>query len=542
MAAVEPPSRASPAPSANGTPTRPAPGAVGRRVRRFAHAVPTVLTFALLAGVGYWGHSTGWAMPKLAALTGAAPEPADDWCDAHNVPESVCVECHESLMPRAKAFGWCPVHGVGECPTCHPEVAQVTGKPEAFPYDPTGPLALLPRPENNGKCPLPARRLQFASAAAADKAGIDIDVVGTRPMAEAVTGHGAIGYDPTSVVRLSARAAGTVWRVFKVVGDPVYVGEVVALVDAADVGKAKTEYANAVVQTRLRSETVDRYRKVGGSMSTLEMQAAEAAAEEARLRLVTAEQALANLGLPVAAAADADAKEIVGRLRFLGLPPELAGRLAAEAVTANTLLPVKATQPGLVVAGGVVAGEAADPSKMLLTTADTRRLWLTLHVQQEQVKHLAAGLPVRFLADAGGAELRGTVAWVSTAVDDKTRTVPVRVDVPNPDGKLKANTFGTGRVILREEARAVSVPKAAVQWEGCCHVVFVRDKDYLAPDAPKVFHVRQVRPGAADETHVELLAGVLLGEVIVTKGSAMLRGELLRSALGEGEGGGSPKK
>ena len=535
---LEPPVRLSPLPSANGThhPV-PRPGPARRFAGWLAHAVPTALSVALLAGAGWWGHSTGWKMPKRAALTGNADAPAaDDWCVEHNVPESACVECDDKLMPRPKSYGWCRVHGVSECPTCHPDVAQVAGTLEPMPYDAAGPLALLPRVPNSPKCSLHKRRLQFATADAADKAGIDVDVVGLRPMTEAVGGYGELGYDPTTVVRLSPRSTGSVWKVFKTVGDPVAVGEVVALVDAPAAGKAKTDYVTAVVQARLAGDTVKRMKAIPGSVAERTTREAEAAAEEARLRVVAAEQALATLGLPVPAHPDAagDPREVMGRLKFAGLPAALSDKLAADPVAPPTLVPVVATQPGVVVAGGAVAGEVADPAKLIVTVADTRKLWLTLHVRQDELRHVAVGRPVRFTADTGGDELAGVVSWVSPAVDDKTRTIPLRVEVANPDGRLRANTFVAGRVVLRDEPKAVSVPKGAVQWEGDCNVVFVRDKDYLKPDAPKVFHVRQVRVGATDGTHVELLAGVRPGEVVATVGSTVLRGELLRNGLGEG--------
>jgi len=166
--------------------------------------------------------------------------------------------------------------------------------------------------------------------------------------------------------------------------------------------------------------------------------------------------------------------------------------------------------------------------------ADVEKMWLTLNLSQEDARHLKLGQIVRFETDGGHTEVSGKVAWASTAVDAKSRTIKVRVNLTNPEGKLRANSYGTGKVVLREETNAVVVPKEAVQWEGCCNIVFVRDKDFLRPDAFKVFHVRQVRPGAKDEQHVELLAGVLPGEIVVTKGTAVLRAELLKSKLGAG--------
>ena len=111
----------------------------------------------------------------------------------------------------------------------------------------------------------------------------------------------------------------------------------------------------------------------------------------------------------------------------------------------------------------------------------------------------------------------------------------VRAVLDNPDGRLRDETFGTGRVILREVPDAIVVPSHTVQWEGCCQVVFVRDKDYFSsPESPKLFHVRSVRTGASHGGTTEILAGLLPGEVVVTEGSDVLRAQLLKNSLGAG--------
>ena len=115
-------------------------------------------------------------------------------------------------------------------------------------------------------------------------------------------------------------------------------------------------------------------------------------------------------------------------------------------------------------------------------------------------------------------------------------SVQVRVPLDAGEGKLRDKTFGTGRIILREEPHATVVPKEAVQSTSDAHFIFVRDKNYLKEGAPKVFHVRQIRIGAKDDRFVELLAGALPGEVVATKGSPVLLAQLLRSSLGAGCG------
>jgi cobalt-zinc-cadmium efflux system membrane fusion protein len=141
---------------------------------------------------------------------------------------------------------------------------------------------------------------------------------------------------------------------------------------------------------------------------------------------------------------------------------------------------------------------------------------------------------VRFRPEGRDQEVAGELVWKSTSVDDTTRTVQFRAELPNADGSLLANTFGTGQIILREEKQSTVVPNEAVHWEGDCHIVFVRDKDFLDEGAPKVFHVRSVRPGVKNGSHTEIIAGILPGEVVATRNSATLRAQLLKNNLGAG--------
>ncbi len=529
-------------PSATATPPSPEPRDRGRLLGRVLSIVPTALVFMALGGIFVWGHSTGWTVPTFASLTGQKAAAADDWCEEHSVPESICVECDEKKMPRPKEHGWCKEHGVHECPLCHPEVAQLKGTPS---LDPAArdraakALAFADRSVNSQRCVLHHRRLQFVSAEAADKAGIVVEPVWTGPVTESVRGPGEVVYDPTRTARLSPRAPGSVFRAFKQIGDRVTAGEVVALIDAAEVGKVKSDFLQALVQVRLLARTVERLQQLeaSGSGSAQRRMQAESALSEAGIKLATAGQSLTNLGLPV----ERDRFEsipddqLADKLRFLGLPATIAESLDPTTVSGN-LLPVVAPLDGIITARDVVAGEVVDAAKVLYVVADPSELWLTLDLKLEDAASVAIGQAVRFHPDGAKAEVSGTVSWLSSEIDHRTRTVKLRATLPNPDGKLKANTFGTGTVVLREEPKAPVVPTSAVHWEGCCHIVFVRDRDYLREGSPKVFHIRKVRIGAKDGTQTEIIAGLLPGEVIVTAGGDLLRTELLRGDLGEGCG------
>jgi len=506
-------------------------------------AVPTVVVVAALAGLALWGHLTDWTMPKFSSLVSKDVAAVEEWCTEHNVPEAECIECNLNLLPASKDYGWCKEHGVAQCPLEHPDVAQVKTPPtitQALLDRANRALALKPRAENNSLCNLHLRRIQFASAEAVEKAGIGIAVVQERPVVEAVIANGEVVYDFNRMAHLSSRVPGTVWQVEKQVGDRVHKGDCLALVDAAEIGKAKSELLQAIAQVRLKQTNLDRVKPLAdGIIPARQFREAETTLQEARIRLQSVHQSLANLGLSVRVEefADFDTNEIARRIHFLGLPADLASMLDTASTTAN-LFPIRSSLDGVVIERHVVAGEVVNSSTMLFSVADTTWLWLTLNVREEDAKYVSLGQTVLFRPNSSRdeSEIKGSVAWISTSADDQTRTVKLRVELPNSDGRLRANTFGTGRIVLREESKAVVVPSEAVHWDGSCHVVFVRDKNYHDANSPKFFHVRSVRPGVKEGDATEIIAGLLPGEVIASKNSVGLEAQLLKSNLGAGCG------
>lgn len=512
-------------------------GLLGSAIGSIVGAVPTLLVVAGAVAVSWWGHHSGWKLPKFSELSGRAKD-KDDWCGEHNVPESVCVECDSDLLPRPAFRDWCRLHGVPECTLCNPELAQLPAPPVVTAADlarAKRALDFADRPANNSICRSHHRRIQFATIRDADKAGVAVEPVWTAPAVEFVSAPGEIGYDRSRVAHLSTRSPGTVRTVLKHLGQDVKAGDVLALVDAAEVGKAKAEVLQAFAGHQLRTEALASVKQSGGAVSGSRLRETEAALVEAEIRLSAACQALTNLGLPFDEAdlKTLSAERLKAKLYFLGIPAEVAKQLDSKTAT-TSLLPVVTPLDGLIVSREIAVGEVVDVARVLYEVVDTRYLWLTFDLKGEDASRVNTGHPVRFKPDNGREELVGKIAWRSGQADPRTRTVKVRADLADPERKQVANTFGSGRVILREEPEVVSVPNDAVHWEGCCHVVFVRDKDYLKSGSPKVFHVRKVRLGAKDAKSTEIIAGVLPGELVVTKGSGLLLTELLRADLGEG--------
>jgi cobalt-zinc-cadmium efflux system membrane fusion protein len=502
----------------------------------FARRGLNVFVFALLALVFVGGHHFGWALPRASDLFHGAAAEADDWCAEHFVPESQCVECNESLLPRQKEFGYCDRHGVEQCVIDHPELAQLAGLPQLPRYDTAQAIGLLARPENQRDDTVHSRRVQVASLEAATKAGISVASVQERQMSDIVSANGEVVFDPTRVAHLSPRVAGTVAAVFKSTNESVEPGEVLALVDAAQVGQAKAQLLNALVKLQLRRTTYSRFKNHAEALPAMTLTEAEAALQEAEVAFVSARQALVNLGFELPEKIDSGrAAQLAEEIRFLGIPANCVARLPIGTKTAN-LLPLRTPYAGVIVSSDVVAGEVVDPTKLLFTVADPRAVWLQLSVRAEDAHAVAPGLPVEFRTDDGTQVVRGSVSRVSPAIDERTRALKVFVAITDAQPNLRDKTFGTARIILRVEPHAIVVPQEAVQSGPGGQFVFVRDKNFLTDGTPKIFYARQVRIGARDDKFVELLAGALAGEMVATQGSPVLLAQLLRSNLGAGCG------
>lgn len=428
-----------------------------------------------LLGAAYWGHTTGWKFTSRK-------------------PESGVATRAEILPPTVR---------------------------------------IIPATSGTAELPVPGHNVQieFASAHQVDAAGIDITLAWSTALTEQVSAAGEVTFDPTRVARIAARVGGVTRRVFKAVGDPVRAGEVLAYVDAGEVGKAKAEFQQSLVQARLWERTRDDLVGAKAAASPATVREAEAAVKEADVRLLAAAQSLTNLGLPIRPA-DFRAltpAETARRVRALGLEGT-PSNLDATEMTAN-LLPIRAPFAGVVLKADVVTGEVVEAGKSLFVVVDPSRVWIILHLGSDEARRANVGQKAFFRPDGSSREHPAAVSWVGTAADEATRTVPIRAEAENAMGVLRASTLGRGRVVFREEPKALVVPHEAVRTFQGRTLVFVRDPDFAKPGGPKVFHTRVVTTGGKDERQTEILAGVAAGELVVSKGSGVLLNELTRAVV-----------
>lgn len=496
----------------------------------------TVLAWSALVAIFAIGYMTGWKLPTFSSLTGNVAATNLDWCAEHSVPESKCIECNPKLLPKPEPIGFCLLHGVAECVFEHPELSQLSetvSRPKRF----ASSTIFVAKNTNSSRDPLHKKRIQFPSKESIDRAGIDVGIVEEKPMKETVAANAELVFDPTRVARLSTRVAGSVAAMLKITGERVQADDILAIIDAAEVGKAKSQLVQAAVQLQLKRSVADRLRPIAlqGAIPPRIGIEAETSLQEALVAFSTARQALANLGFnPPSESDKMDAVSLDRELQSLGL--EGYTKSTKSTISSGNLFPIRAPMDGVVTQSNAVVGEVVQPGATLITIADPLKKWLMMNFNQDDAGLVRIGSKVVFESDSNGGSVEGKVTWVSPTIDDRTRTVSIRANIIDNGGQMRNNTFGTAKVFLREEPRAIVVPKLAIQSTSDATFVFVRDKNFFKPDSPLFFHVRQVAIGTSDESHVELLAGVLPGEVVATKGSASLLAQLLKSNLGAGCG------
>jgi cobalt-zinc-cadmium efflux system membrane fusion protein len=181
---------------------------------------------------------------------------------------------------------------------------------------------------------------------------------------------------------------------------------------------------------------------------------------------------------------------------------------------------------GRVIARDAIAGQHILPDRALFTVSDLSTLWAVLDAREPDLPFLAEGRVVRIRTSLyPDRTWDGRILHIGDMVDEKSRTVKVRVETVNSGLLLKPNMFVQGEVVGAAGARTVlMLPADAVQTINGDPVVFVR----VAPDR---FAVRPVEAGARTGGRRVIAKGLDGGENVVVTGAFNLKAELLKSSL-----------
>jgi cobalt-zinc-cadmium efflux system membrane fusion protein len=173
-------------------------------------------------------------------------------------------------------------------------------------------------------------------------------------------------------------------------------------------------------------------------------------------------------------------------------------------------------------------GEFIPEEVPIFEVLDPTVLWADIDIPELHAARVRIGQPVELAVDGtGGRIFLGRIDYVAPVVDPGTRTVQARALFDNSDGALRANTYGSVRILAQTEGSGALVPRTALQDAKGVQVVFV-------PISDTEFETRRVRTAPGDGDLVQVMSGVDPGERVVTTGSFLLKTETLKGSIGAG--------
>jgi len=228
----------------------------------------------------------------------------------------------------------------------------------------------------------------------------------------------------------------------------------------------------------------------------------------------------------VRATAEQLAGNALRRLRHWDIGPAQLERLQTEGVALDTL-PLLSPVAGVVLDKPAVEGMRFMPGETLFRIADLSTVWLLVDVFEQDLGWIRPGQPVSAQFNAYPERVfKGRVSFIYPTFASETRTVKVRVELPNADGLLRPGLYGSAALAAADgEPPRLAVPDSAILDSGTRQLVLVRLSEGL-------FEPRPVKLGRKADGYVEVLDGLALGETVVTSANFLIDAESnLKAAL-----------
>ncbi|HET8937521.1 MAG TPA: efflux RND transporter periplasmic adaptor subunit [Polyangiales bacterium] len=304
---------------------------------------------------------------------------------------------------------------------------------------------------------------------------------------------GTVEYAPDRVVALGARIPGRVRNVFKLEGDQVKVGDVLAEIESAELGAAQAAIISARARYAAAHANGRREKELAAAKISSSREAEVAAALEA--------------------SAQADLQAAEGRVRAMG------GELNGE----PGILQLRSPLEGRVVARHLLRGQFVEPTLTAFKIADLSRVFVELAVFERDVATIHTGDKVEFTVPGiGHTQVPGRVSYVGDEIDLQTKTAAVRViveDAPvplRPGQSVMATIHTSARV-----APTLVLPREAVTSVDGKWTVFVAHGDNSVEP-------RSIELGRQDGSQVEIIKGLKEGERVASNGVFALKSEIFR--------------
>ena len=338
--------------------------------------------------------------------------------------------------------------------------------------------------------------------------------VARRQVSSFITVTGEVQLNENTAAHISPRIAGIIRSVKFDIGAEVKKDDALFEIESVELGQAMSECVKARAMAKLSKKNYEREkslfeRKVSSERDMIE---AQMGYEQYQAEVAAAEQKLCVLGL-----SDKSIEGLEPGAR--ALPP---GRL-----------PVVAPSDGTIIEKHAVVGELAQPGQDVLLVADLSDVWVWANIYEQNLAPLLhrrrqGPIAVEVLVDAfPGRAFKGTMDYIGATMDEKTRTVKVRVVVKNDERFLRPGMFCQVRIPLAARKSVLAIPKVALLSD--------EGRDFVFKHLKGDYYVRRaVKTGIGFLDSVEIADGLELGETIVADGAFLLKSDVLREKMGEG--------
>ncbi len=352
------------------------------------------------------------------------------------------------------------------------------------------------------------------------RAGIRVGAVQVRSMARQLVVAGQVTMDEKHTEHIGTIAEGPIEQVLVLPGDHVHAGQTLAWMHSHAVHETAGALAQAYAAIARQTSAV-RFAELNRERYQHLFSLQVASQEEAQRADQGLRQAQQDL-------ADAQANVHMEREHLSELLQVSPDSLTPSNLYTRELIPIRAVSGGTVIQREVTPGQVLNIGDEAFVVSNLSTVWVMAAVNEADLSLVHRGASANVTTQGyPGTNFAATVTMLGDQLDPQTRTVPVRLSVPNPGTRLRPGMFTTAGIDEPATHTSVFVPEAAVQDVNGLQVVFVtRDSS--------TFQVRAVKLGTHARGMVEVSEGLNPGEQIVVDGAFMVKGALLKSSVGEG--------
>ncbi|HEX4651308.1 MAG TPA: efflux RND transporter periplasmic adaptor subunit [Granulicella sp.] len=210
---------------------------------------------------------------------------------------------------------------------------------------------------------------------------------------------------------------------------------------------------------------------------------------------------------------------------LLNVDPEW---LTPKTVYEKELIPIVSPIDGVVMTRNVTVGQVVATGFETFVVSNLHTVWVTASVNEKDLSLVRVGVPATVTSQGYPAQIfHGRVAMIGDMLDPQTRTVPVRIVVPNPETLLRPGMFATANISESQTRDALFVPEDALQDINGMRVVFTTTNG-------TIFKAKTVTVGTRSQGKVEILDGLAPEDRVVVQGAFMVKSEMLKGTMGEG--------